>query len=149
MEPDLSRFLTAQNHVYPTALSEISKGLKESHWMWYVFPQLRGLGRSDTAIYFSIGGMAEATAYLGHPVLGSHLIEISTVLYQLQGSTAAQIFGWPDELKLRSCMTLFAAVQGADPIFGQVIEKYFGGIPDPRTLELLGTGTPIGNRNDQ
>ncbi len=133
----LSRFLDAQNLLYLQALSEIKKGRKTSHWMWYVFPQLKGLGHSDTAKFFGIDGMEEATDYLQHPVLGKHLVEISEAVLAVKGKTALDIFGTPDDLKLRSSMTLFAKVPGADPIFQQVLDKYFDGKPDEWTLGLL------------
>ena len=134
---ELIRFLEAQNQVYLKALSEIKKGKKDTHWMWYIFPQLKGLGSSETAQYYGIKDWNEATAYLQHPILGPHLIEISSAVLQLEEKTAAEIFGTPDDLKLRSCMTLFATVENADPVFESVLEKYFNSIPDQQTLELL------------
>lgn len=133
----LIRFLDAQNHVYLKALSEIQKGEKKTHWMWYIFPQLKGLGSSETAQYYGIKDLNEATAYLQHPILGKHLIEIATELLHLKGKTATEILGTPDDLKLRSCMTLFAAVDTPDPVFGQVLTHYFKGVPDDFTLQLL------------
>lgn len=133
----LARFLDAQNQVYLNALSEIRKGQKQSHWMWFIFPQLKGLGKSSTADYYGITGLAEASAYLKHPVLGRHLIQISAALLELKGKTALDIFGSPDDIKLRSSMTLFSQAEAADAIFTAVLEKYFDGIPDQRTLELL------------
>lgn len=137
MKSDISRFLDAQNQVYLRALSEIMDGKKTSHWMWYIFPQLKGLGHSDTAIHYSLRDIREANEYYRHPVLGQNLIEISNAVYRIQSKTALDIFGSPDDLKLRSCMTLFSLVEGADPIFENVLTKYFGGRPDKRTLELL------------
>lgn len=134
---NLTRFLDAQNQVYLKALSEIKNGHKETHWMWFVFPQIKGLGLSETSQFYGIKDLEEASRYLSHPVLGRHLIEIATALLQLQDKTATQIFGHPDDLKLRSSMTLFANVPAADPIFGQVLEKYYNGLPDEHTLELL------------
>lgn len=134
---ELIRFLEAQNQVFLKALSELKKGKKDTHWMWYIFPQFKGLVSSETAHFYSIKDCNEASAFLQHPVLGQHLIEISLVLLQLEGKTAAEIFGTPDDLKLRSCMTLFATVENAHPIFANVLEKYFNGIPDERTLQLL------------
>lgn len=133
----LSRFLDAQNQVYMKALEEIKGGRKTSHWMWYIFPQIKSLGQSDTAKFYAIQDMAEATAYLRHPVLGKHLIEISQAVLRLEGKTANQIFGSPDDLKLCSSMTLFAQVEGADPVFQNVINSYFNGISDQVTLQLL------------
>lgn len=137
MKKDLSRFVDAHTKSYATALSEIRSGRKHSHWMWYIFPQLKGLGLSQTAQYYAIEGLEEATTYLNHPFLGKNLIRISKALYELEGKTADEIFGSPDDVKLRSSMTLFANISDTHPIFKQVINKYFGGKPDPITLELL------------
>lgn len=134
---DLKRFLDAQHNVYRQALSEIKKGRKQSHWMWFIFPQVKGLGYSSNAQYYGIGNREEASAYLQHPVLGARLVEISTALLQLPQHNALTIMGSPDDQKLRSSMTLFAQVPGANPIFGQVLQAYFGGQQDVRTLELL------------
>lgn len=134
---NLIRFLETQNQVYLKALAEIKNGTKENHWMWYIFPQMKGLGSSETAQFYGIKDWNEATAYLQHPVLGQHLIDISLVVLQLEGKSAEEIFGTPDNLKLRSCMTLFASVENADPVFSKVLDKYFNSIPDQRTLQLL------------
>lgn len=134
---ELKRFLDAQNQVYLKALSEIKEGKKNSHWMWYIFPQIKGLGSSDTAKFYGISDLQEAASYLAHPILGKHLIEISTAVLQLDGKTASEIFGTPDDLKLRSCMTLFANVQNTDPVFTKVLDKYFHGLQDESTLQLL------------
>ncbi|QRY55541.1 DUF1810 domain-containing protein [Sphingobacterium siyangense] len=134
---ELRRFLDAQNQVYLRALDEIRKGKKMSHWMWYVFPQLLGLGNSETSKEYGILDLAEADSYLAHPVLGKNLIEISEALLKLNGRTAEEIFGYPDNLKLRSCMTLFAKVDNAHPVFSEVLKKYFNGIPDERTMKML------------
>ena len=136
-DKELIRFLEAQNQMYLTALSEVKKGGKKSHWMWFIFPQLKGLGTSETARYFGLNGISEATEYLRHPVLGRHLIEITEALLAFEGKTANQIFGTPDDLKLRSCMTLFAAVENSNPVFSRVLDKYFDGQPDALTLSLL------------
>lgn len=133
----LPRFLEAQNHTYLKALSEINSGKKTSHWMWYVFPQLKGLGKSDMAQFYGIEDLKEAEDYLDHPVLGKHLIAISEVLLRIEGKTANEIFGSPDDLKLRSCMTLFANAGKSNPVFNAVLEKYFSGVPDTKTLELI------------
>lgn len=133
----LKRFLDAQNQVYLRALSEIRNGKKVSHWMWYVFPQLKGLGKSETANEYGIFDLAEANSYLAHPVLGKHLIEISEALLKLNSHTAEEIFGYPDNLKLRSCMTLFAAADNAHPVFSEVLEKYYASIPDGQTIKML------------
>lgn len=134
---ELIKFLDAQNQVYLKALSEIKKGKKTTHWMWYIFPQIKGLGSSETAQYYAIKDLNEATAYLKHPILGKHLIEIAQELYNLKGKTVTQILGTPDDMKLRSCMTLFANVKNANPLFNNVLEKYFNGVPDELTLHLL------------
>jgi uncharacterized protein (DUF1810 family) len=134
---ELIKFLDAQNQVYLKALSEIKKGKKDTHWMWYIFPQIKGLGSSETAQYYGIKDLKEATAYLQHPILGKHLIEISEEVLNLKGKTATQIFGEPDDIKLRSCMTLFVNVKNANPIFQKVLVKYFNGLPDELTQQLL------------
>ena len=133
----LQRFEDAHRQDYETALAEIRRGRKTSHWMWYIFPQLKGLGHSPTAQYYGIENLAEAEAFLAHPVLGVHLVEISRALLALETNNADLVFGYPDNLKLRSSMTLFAQIREADPVFGQVLDKFFEGKPDQRTLELL------------
>ncbi len=134
---NLTRFLDAQNQVYLRALEEIKKGRKTTHWMWFIFPQLAGLGHSDTAKFYAIRDLQEATEYMRHPILGKNLIAIASALLMHEGRTATDIFGSPDDLKLRSSMTLFHYVEGADPVFGEVLLKYFGGYFDSRTVELL------------
>lgn len=133
----LSRFIQAQEQMYPGALSEVRSGHKRSHWMWFVFPQIKGLGSSETAKFYGIADLREAEAYLSHPLLGKRLVEISRALLDIEGKTATAIFGAPDDLKLRSCMTLFLKVPDADPVFIAVLKKYFQGIPDQLTLEIL------------
>ncbi len=133
----LKRFLEAQAGVYERALAELRRGQKESHWMWFIFPQIDGLGRTSTSRLYAIKSTAEAAAYLAHPVLGPRLRECSKVLLGLQRKLASEVFGFPDDLKLRSSMTLFASVPGADPVFSEVIAQYFGGQPDGQTIELL------------
>ncbi len=133
----LKRFLDAQVDDYNRALGEIRHGKKQSHWMWYIFPQIAGLGFSETAKYYALHNLDEARDYLEHPVLGSRLIEISKALLAIEGKTANQILGSPDDLKLHSCMTLFSQVESADPVFEAVLERYYGGQPDQRTLALL------------
>jgi uncharacterized protein (DUF1810 family) len=133
---DLTRFLDAQNQTYLKALAEIKNGCKQTHWMWFIFPQLKGLGRSDTANFYGILSLAEAAAYLNHPVLGKHLLEISAELLK-HSKTAHEIFGSPDDLKLWSSMTLFSQVVNADPVFASVLKHYFDGEPDPNTIKLL------------
>lgn len=133
----LNRFLDAQSTSYEQALSEIKSGHKRSHWMWFIFPQLQGLGYSETARFYAINDLQEAELYLQHPVLGPRLIEISKAMLALEGKTANQVLGNPDDLKLKSSMTLFAAVPGADPVFKAVLDKYYRGEEDQRTLQLL------------
>ncbi len=135
----LDRFLAAQEQDYPRALAEIRQGRKTSHWMWYIFPQLRGLGHSALADRYGIQDLAEARAYLRHPVLRARLEEISTALLKLPKKDAHTIFGSPDDLKLRSSMTLFAVAAGPPSLFRDVLEQYFEGAEDPKTLQLLRT----------
>jgi uncharacterized protein (DUF1810 family) len=134
---DLNRFVEAQAADYPDALAEIRSGRKRSHWMWYVFPQIAGLGSSPTSQHFAIRSRAEASAYLAHPVLGPRLVECVDALLAIEGREAREIFGSPDDIKLRSSATLFAEVSPAGSVFQRVIEKYFDGAPDERTLRLL------------
>ena len=138
LQPTLTRFLDAQARTYQTALAEINAGRKRSHWMWFIFPQVQGLGLSETARFYAIRDVQEAAAYARHPVLGPRLVEISTALLGLPSSDAYAIMGSPDDVKLRSSMTLFAAVPGADPVFGAVLAKFFGGQRDEKTLRLIG-----------
>ena len=137
-EPNLQRFLDAQKTDYAQALAEIKNGRKRSHWMWYIFPQIQGLGFSSISQHYAIKNRQEAQEYLAHPVLGSRLVEISQALLGLASSNATSIMGNPDDLKLRSSMTLFGAVPGASPVFQQVLDKFFGGAEDNKTLQLLG-----------
>ncbi len=138
MKNDLNRFVEAQAGSYQTALSEIQKGRKRSHWMWFIFPQIQGLGLSETARFYAIQDLREAEAYARHPVLGSRLVDISTALLGLQSNDAHAIMGSPDDLKLKSSMTLFAAVPDANPVFQAVLEKFFGGAHDEKTLRIIG-----------
>ena len=134
---DLQRFVEAQAPVHAQVLAELAAGAKASHWMWFVFPQLRALGRSATARRFGLASLDEAQAYWRHPVLGPRLVECSQRVLRVEGRSALQIFGSPDDLKLRSCMTLFAQVAPQEPVFARVVETYFDGVYDTRTLELL------------
>lgn len=134
---NLARFVSAQEHVFDVALHELRQGRKESHWMWFIFPQLEGLGSSSMARKYAITSLDEATAYLRHPLLGSRLISCCRALLSVQGKSAWEIMGSPDDLKLRSSMTLFALIANAPPEFREVLEKFFGGGEDPRTRELL------------
>ncbi|WP_374653173.1 DUF1810 domain-containing protein [Dongia sp.] len=133
----LQRFVEAQDAVYPAVLDELRAGRKASHWMWFIFPQMAGLGRSDTARFFAIGSRAEAAAYLSHPLLGQRLLKCTLIVNALAGHDAHAVFGSPDDLKFRSSMTLFAAVAPAGSPFAAALDKYFGGAPDPATLALL------------
>ena len=133
---DLGRFVSAQEGVYEVALDELRRGRKESHWMWFVFPQVEGLGSSEMARRYAIRDRAEARAYLAHPVLGPRLRECGEVLLRVTGRSAYEVMGSPDDLKLCSSMTLFAEIE-VDSVFSRILEKYFGGIRDVRTLEEL------------
>jgi uncharacterized protein (DUF1810 family) len=133
---DLKRFVDAQAPVYPRVLSELRQGRKQSHWMWFIFPQLAGLGHSPMAQRFAIRSRDEALAYLGHDVLGPRLRECTTLVNAVEGRTIQEILGNPDDLKFHSSMTLFGAVS-SDPLFAAAIRKFYGGTPDRRTLELL------------
>jgi uncharacterized protein (DUF1810 family) len=135
---NLSRFVDAQRGDYEEALAEIRAGRKRSHWMWYVFPQFVGLGSSSTSVRYAINSRDEAKAYLVHPVLGPRLLECAEAVLQIQGRSAFEIFGSPDDMKLRSSATLFASVSRSDSVFQRIIARYFGGEPDARTLELMG-----------
>jgi uncharacterized protein (DUF1810 family) len=135
-ENNLKRFINAQEISYSTALSEIKKGQKISHWMWYIFPQIQGLGFSETSKKFAIKNLTEAEAFLNHPLLGNRLVEISNALLQLPGHDAHKIFGTPDDLKLKSSMTLFASL-GVNSVFDAVLKKYFNGNKDQKTLQII------------
>lgn len=134
---DLNRFISAQERSYDAALREIKAGHKRTHWMWYIFPQIAGLGFSSTAQYYAISSMQEAKDYYAHPVLGKRLVEISEALLALDTSDAGAVMGYPDDLKLRSSMTLFLAASG-DAVFQKVLDKFYSGKPDSRTLNILG-----------
>jgi uncharacterized protein (DUF1810 family) len=133
----LTRFLEAQEDVYPRALAEIRAGRKQSHWMWFVFPQFEGLGASPTSQLFAIKSVDEARAYVQHPVLGARLLECFSALLQIEDRSAHEIFGSPDDMKLRSCATLFAFVSSPGSVFQQALQKYFDGEPDERTVRLI------------
>jgi uncharacterized protein (DUF1810 family) len=135
---DLERFVQAQEGDYEEALSEIRRGLKRSHWMWYIFPQFDGLGISSTSKRYSVKSVEEARAFVAHPVLGPRLLECTEAALRVEGRSAMEIFGYPDEMKLRSCATLFASVSPAGSVFHRIIEKYFRGECDARTLRLIG-----------
>lgn len=134
---DLNRFISAQERSYDTALREIKAGHKRTHWMWYIFPQIAGLGFSSTAQFYAISSMQEAKDYYAHPVLSKRLVEISEALLALDTSDAGAVMGYPDDLKLRSSMTLFLAATG-DAVFQKVLDKFYSGKPDSKTLSILG-----------
>ena len=133
----LSRFVEAQTATYDGALAELRRGRKASHWMWFIFPQIAGLGRSPTARLYAIADLAEARAYLAHPVLGPRLVEAVETINALPGRDAGAVFGAPDDVKLRSSLTLFRAADPDEPAFQDALDKYFDGEPDPLTLERL------------
>jgi len=135
---DLDRFIGAQAGAYARAIHELRAGRKRSHWMWYVFPQFAGLGFSSTSQRYAIRSRAEAEAYLRHPVLGPRLVEICEAALGIEGRSAFEVFGSPDDLKLKSCATLFAAASPPGSVFERVLEKYFRGARDEQTLRLLG-----------
>lgn len=135
---DISRFVEAQKRSYQSALAEIKNGRKLSHWMWYIFPQIRGLGRSSTSQYYAIQSLDEATEFLRAPYLGGNLLEICQALTALKTNNATEVFGKPDDVKLKSSMTLFSLVPNANPVFQNVLDKYYDGKLDRRTLKILG-----------
>lgn len=133
----LSRFTEAQENVYGAALGELRDGRKRTHWMWYIFPQIDGLGHSPTSKYYAIKNIEEARQYLQHPVLGRRLLECAEAVLGVEGRSVSEIFGFPDDMKLKSSMTLFASVSAPDSVFERVLKKYFHGERDTRTLHLL------------
>jgi uncharacterized protein (DUF1810 family) len=137
---DLQRFLEAQAGVYVHACAELRAGRKKSHWMWFVFPQIRGLGSSPMAVRYAISSMEEARAYLIHPVLGQRLRECTGIVLGVEGRTVGEIFGYPDDLKFHSCMTLFVRAEEGGGVFGEAIDRYFGGKMDGGTVGVLGGG---------
>lgn len=136
MNSNLHRFLSPHENDYQRALSEIKSGKKTSHWMWYIFPQIKGLGTTDFAKLYAIEDLAEATKFINHPILSAHLLEISTELLKLKTNDALEILGKPDNLKLKSCMTLFAQVSD-EVVFKQLLEKFYNGELDQKTLDIL------------
>jgi len=127
----------AQDGVYDCVVRELSSGRKTSHWMWFVFPQLDGLGFSPTARKYALSGLAEACAYLSHPVLGARLVECTGLVLAVRGRPIREIFGHPDDLKFRSSMTLFAQVRSDEPVFRAALDRYYGGLGDEATLAIL------------
>jgi len=142
---NLKRFLDAQDPVYGHVCAELRSGTKGSHWMWFIFPQIRGLGHSSTAITYAVSSRAEAEAYLRHPVLGPRLTECTRLVNAIDGRSASEIFGYPDDLKFRSSMTLFSIAAPENPVFKQALDKYFDGQPDALTLQRLRDGRPLLN----
>jgi uncharacterized protein (DUF1810 family) len=141
---DLNRFVQAQQHDYAQALAEIRSGRKRSHWIWYIFPQFEGLGQSSMSRRYSIKSVAEAEAYLRHPLLGPRLIECCEGVLGVEGRSAREIFGYPDDVKLKSCATLFARVSPAGSVFDRLLDKYFQGARDDKTLRLMGVAPDAG-----
>lgn len=141
---DLARFVRAQEHDYERALSEIRSGKKRTHWIWYIFPQIDGLALSSTAKHYSIKSLAEAGAYLDHPILGPRLLECAEEVVRVEDRSATEIFGSPDDLKLRSCATLFACVSPPGGVFDRLLTKYYRGERDGKTLQLLGIAPGVG-----
>lgn len=137
MKKELERFLTAQQTYYRVALDEIKSGQKRSHWMWFIFPQIEGLGRSETARYYAIKDLNEAKMYLENHTLGGNLIEISKALLDIESNDATEVMGWPDNLKLRSSMTLFALAKPECEVFQKVLDKFFQGERDQKTIEIV------------
>jgi uncharacterized protein (DUF1810 family) len=135
---DLERFVSAQEHDYEDVLDELRAGNKTSHWIWFIFPQIAGLGRSSTSRFFAISSIDEARAYLAHPILGPRLRECASLVLAAAPRSAAEIFGSLDAIKLRSSMTLFGRAAPAEPLFRDVIDRFFDGVPDPATDALLG-----------
>jgi uncharacterized protein (DUF1810 family) len=134
---NLQRFLDAQDHVYDAVLDELRAGEKSSHWMWYIFPQITGLGHSGTAQTFAMTSLEEAEDYLPHPTLGPRLRECTQLVLDVNGRSAEQIFGYPDHLKFRSCLTLFMTAATENKVFKDALLKYFEGKPDTLTLDIL------------
>jgi uncharacterized protein (DUF1810 family) len=137
---DLDRFVQAQDRVIEQVRQELRDGRKRSHWMWFVFPQLSGLGHSSMARHYAIASLEEAAAYLKHPILGPRLVECSDLVNRVKDRSVSQIFGNPDDLKFHSCMTLFSFVEGADPVFRNALAQHFDGAPDLATVERLTGG---------
>jgi len=136
-DKNLNRFTKAQEGIYETALFELRNGWKQSHWMWFIFPQIDGLGKSDTTRYYAIKNKEEAQLYLNHPLLGARLLECSKAVLEIEGRTVSDIFGYPDDMKFKSSMTLFAAVASPASVFEQALDIFFSGAKDGKTLELM------------
>ncbi len=135
---ELRRFTTAQERIYGTVIAELKQGRKRTHWMWFIFPQIDGLGHSPTSKYYAIKSVEEARAYLEHPMLGHRLLECSEAVFAVEGRSVSEIFGYPDDMKLKSSMTLFAnVVKDPQSVFVRVLDKYFRGEQDKTTLHLI------------
>ncbi|MDO9267508.1 MAG: DUF1810 domain-containing protein [Methylobacter sp.] len=134
---DLSRFTSAQKSIYDSVLTELKSGRKRTHWMWYIFPQIDGLGHSSTSKHYAIKNLEEARQYLNHPVLGKRLLECAEAVFTVEGRSISEIFGYPDNLKFKSSMTLFACVADPYSVFSRILDKYFNGERDALTLQLL------------
>jgi uncharacterized protein (DUF1810 family) len=143
---NLSRFTSAQDDIYDRVLAELKSGEKRTHWMWFIFPQIDGLAYSSTSKYYAIKGLEEARQYLNHPVLGKRLLQCAETVLAGEGRSASEIFGYPDDMKLKSSMTLFASVSDTHSVFVRVLDKYFHGERDARTLQLLEQVKERGNR---
>jgi uncharacterized protein (DUF1810 family) len=136
-DKSINRFIREQENIYPQVIKELKNGKKVSHWMWFIFPQIEGLGSSSTSKYYSIKTIAEAKEYLAHPLLGKRLLECSKVLLKIEGKSAEDIFGYPDHLKLQSSMTLFSFISPASTVFLEVLNEYFNNQKDQKTLNIL------------
>ena len=136
---NLNRFISAQEGIFEDVITELRNGRKQTHWMWFIFPQIDGLGFSSTTKYYAIKSLEEARQYLNHPVLGARLLQCAGLVLAVEGKSALEIFGSPDDMKLKSSMTLFAQAAGPGSVFARVLEKYFHGQQDERTITLLGT----------
>ena len=134
---DLERFTSAQDPVYSTVVAELRNGMKTSHWMWFIFPQIDGLGSSSTARHYAIRSLDEAGAYLAHPILGSRLIDCTELVNKVEGKSLRQIFGSPDDMKFHSSVTLFSLVEPRQSVFEEALHKYFGGVLDERTIAIV------------
>lgn len=133
----LQRFIDAQENIYTDVISELKQGYKKSHWMWYIFPQITGLGQSHISQQYAIGSLEEASAFVQHPILGDRLYECAEIVVNTEGSTAKQIFGTPDHLKFHSCITLFCQVENHHPVFDSALTKYFENKQEQLTLDIL------------
>ncbi len=136
-DKNINRFLSAQQDIYPHVINELQNGKKTSHWMWFIFPQIEGLGSSPTSIKYAIKNIEEAKEYLNHPILGKRLLECTNIIAQTENKTADEIFGYPDTMKLRSCLTLFNFIAPEQKVFADVLKKYFNGEEDEQTLSIL------------